>query len=185
MPSSHTGIPNFKALSDTLIRGCLKLGLRFSSGIRLDYTPVDYISHFIVACVKNCQVNQGCFHVFHPQGILFDDLLESFTQQFKLEKVSYKEFWTSLRKMCAQESVDKDLMLLLTLLPEPTEEDAECDVKLASLFTDNTLCFSCARTQALLNQWGSDWNSVEPGTFDTYAKYHHTKLGKIMVESRG
>ncbi|NJM73615.1 MAG: amino acid adenylation domain-containing protein [Scytonema sp. RU_4_4] len=185
MPSSRTGIPNFKALSDTLIRGCLKLSLRFPSPIRLDYTPVDYVSRFIVALVNNCEVSHGCFHVFQPQGILLDDFLESFCQsQFKLRKVSYREFWASLRKMCVQESVDKDLMLLLTLLPEPTEEDPECSAKLTSLFTDNTLYFSCARTQALLHQWGSHWNSVEAGIFDTYAKYHHTKLSKIMIESR-
>ena len=177
MPNSHTGVPNVKALFDLLIRVCVKLRLSFPHQLRLDYTPVDYVSRFIITSVNNSKLNDSCFHLFHPDGILFDELLQRFYKlEFELRKVSYAEFWTILRENCVQNQEDKDFLSLLSLLPErniSTDiQNLECSAKLTELLPDNTLYFSCTKTQAMLHEWNIDWPLVDRHIFDVYATWY-------------
>jgi len=177
MPHSRTGIANSQALFDTLIRSCLKLGLSFATPLRFDYTPVDYIARFVAAAVAAPTPPVSVFHVFHPEGQALETIFESLRNAgFPLRPVSYRSFHEALRRACDGPAADQDLLLTAALMPEPAEADAaRTDAKVAQIFANAGLRFSCANTLAALDRWGIRWPSPRLGALDAYAAFHRDR----------
>ena len=177
MPHSRKGIPNPRGLADSLLQACLRLGLSFESSIRLDYTPVDYVSHFIVEVLRSNNARGGCFHVLQPESISFDDILGNFVRRgFGLRKAPYSEFWQTLRERVAHEPTDKGLASLLALLPEALGAEADpggrrTDQALSGLFTDGTLHYSLERTTQALKDLALRWPPVDARVLGAYAEH--------------
>lgn len=177
MPHSVHGVPSRRGLADGLVKACIRTGLAFKSPIRMDYTPVDYVSGFVVASVLRYET--GCFHVLQPRPVDFDELLAAFAGHFPLQWVDYKDFWCALDDLHDLHDVrgrnddgsDPDgLVRLLSALPRP---DAAFDpADLASLFSDSTAVFARARTQRFLDRERLVWPEVGREVFERYAAYY-------------
>jgi amino acid adenylation domain-containing protein/thioester reductase-like protein len=180
MPHSRTGIANGRALLDTLIRSCLKLGLSFSSTLRLDYTPVDYIGSFLAAAVTAppSGLATPVFHVFHPQAQSLERIFESFRKAgFTLRPVSYPAFHTALREACAAPAADPDLLLTLALIPDPRDSDGtRYEDKLFQIVNDAGSRFSCAQTLAAVSRLGVAWPPPGTRALDAYAEFHRREF---------
>ncbi|XYI02791.1 non-ribosomal peptide synthetase [Sorangium sp. So ce1128] len=182
MPHSRKGIPNPRGLADMLLQACLELGLSFETSIRLDYTPVDYVSHFIVEVLRSNNARGGCFHVVQPESISFNDILANFPRHgFGLRKVLYSEFWQTLTERITHDPTDKRLASLVALLPEPLgaeddPEDRRTDQALSALFTDGTRHYSLERTTQTLNDLALRWPPVDARVLGARAEHHLAAL---------
>jgi amino acid adenylation domain-containing protein/thioester reductase-like protein len=174
MPHSRTGVPNNRALFDTVIRACLKLGLSFVSPLRLDYTPVDYVARFVASAVAAPMSLPPVFHVFHPEGQALETVFASLRRVgFPLRPVSYRMFHEALRDTFTAAVTDEDLLLTHALMPEPDEPDgSQSDRRVAHVFPDAGERFSCAHALAAAYRWGIAWTSPNPNAIDKYAAFH-------------
>jgi amino acid adenylation domain-containing protein/thioester reductase-like protein len=186
MPHSNTGVANARALLDTLIRSCLKLGLSFATSLRLDYTPVDYVARFLSAAIAAPTPPTSVFHVFHPQPRALATIFESFRQAgFQLQCVSYREFHRALREAAAAAAADPDLLLTLALMPEPHNTDHdENDATLTQLVGDAGQRFSCTCTLAAIDRMGISWPSPGPAVLAAYAAYHRDQFQRAAAATR-
>ena len=180
MPHSRTGIANGRALLDTLIRSCLKLGMCLTGSLRVDYTPVDYVASFLAAAVTAPMLAAPVFHVFHPEAQSLETIFESFRKAgFTLQPVSYPDFHAALREACAAPTADPDLLLTLALVPDPAEADsARCAVKLAQIVNDAGQRFSCAQTLAAVESLGVEWPAPGARALDCYAEFHRREFSR-------
>jgi hypothetical protein len=180
MPHSRTGIANGRALLDTLIRSCLRLGLSFETALRVDYTPVDYVARFLSAAMTARALATPVFHVFHPEGQLLETIFESFRSAgFTLRPVPYPVFHEALRDACAASAVDPDLLLTLALLPDPSDADpVRWEAQLAEIVADAGRRFSCAQTLSAVESLGIAWPSPGTHALECYADFHRRRLGR-------
>jgi amino acid adenylation domain-containing protein/thioester reductase-like protein len=178
MPHSNTGVANARALLDTLLRSCLKLGLSFSTSLQLDYTPVDYVARFLSAAIKSPAPAAPVLHVFHPKSQALESVFERFRQAgFQLKCVSYCEFHRALREAAGATAADPDLLLTLALVPEPHDTDHdENEVALTQIVGDAGKRFSCAGTLAAVERMGISWPSPAEAALAAYAAYHRDQL---------
>nr|WSX78077.1 non-ribosomal peptide synthetase [Streptomyces sp. NBC_00899] len=168
MPHSVHGVPSRRGLADGLVKACIRTGLAFKSPIRMDYTPVDYVSAFVVAAVQRYET--GCFHVLQPRAVDFDELLEAFTDHFPLRWVDYREFWSAIDGLHDAGSDPGGLVRLLSALPRPDEAFAPSDLE--ALFSDSTAHFSRERTRSFLDRERISWPEVGREVFERYAAYY-------------
>jgi len=178
MPHSRTGIANSRALLDTLIRACLRLGLSFETSLRVDYTPVDYVARFLSAAMTARTLATPVFHVFHPDGQRLESIFNSFrTAGFEIRPVPYPAFHEALRNACAAPAVDPDLLLTLALLPDPSNVIAErWEAQLAEIVADAGGRFSCNQTLCAVESLGIDWPPPGARALETYAEFHRRRL---------
>jgi hypothetical protein len=161
-------VPSRRGLADGLVKACIRTGLAFKSPIRMDYTPVDYVSAFVVAAVQRYET--GCFHVLQPRAVDFDELLEAFTDHFPLRWVDYREFWSAIDGLHDAGSDPGGLVRLLSALPRPDEAFAPSDLE--ALFSDSTAHFSRERTRSFLDRERISWPEVGREVFERYAAYY-------------
>lgn len=178
MPHSRTGVANSRALLDTLIRACLRLGLSFETSLRVDYTPVDYVARFLSAALTARTLPTPVFHVFHPDAQPLEAIFKSFrTAGFMIRSVPYPAFHEALRNACAAPAADPDLLLTLALLPDPSNASAgRWEAQLAEIVADAGGRFSCAQTLSAVESLGIDWPPPGARALETYADFHRRRL---------
>ncbi|WP_433929339.1 thioester reductase domain-containing protein [Sorangium cellulosum] len=187
MPHSRKGTPNPRGLADVLLQACLRLGLSFESSIRLDYTPVDHVSRFVVEVLRSDNARGGCFHVLQPESVSFNDILATFARRgFGLRKVRYAEFWGALTERVAHYPTEKGLASLAALLPVPLGAgddpgDRRAGEALAALFTDATRHYALERTTQALNDLGLRWPPVDAGVLGARAEHHLAALRRGLA----
>lgn len=181
MPHSRTGIPSPRGLADTILKGCLKLGMCFESSMKMDYTPVDYVSQLIVGTIKEGRNQNDYLHVLQTRSLSFNEIFMGFQRQFGLRKVSYREFWRSLRETALRGPDEADLARLLALMPEPVNEAVDPDGtrtegELASLFSGGTRTFSTERAAQLLRELAIHWPPVDQPVLDAYVAHYRDAM---------
>ncbi|WP_199694100.1 thioester reductase domain-containing protein [Sorangium cellulosum] len=187
MPHSGKGTPNPRGLADVLLQACLRLGLSFESSIRLDYTPVDHVSRFVVEVLRSNSARGGCFHVLQPESISFDDILATFARRgLGLRKVPYAEFWQALTERVARYPTEKGLASLVALLPVPLGAgddpgDRRAEDALAALFTDATRHYALERTTQALNDMALRWPPVDARVLGARAEHHLAALRRGLA----
>jgi thioester reductase-like protein len=72
----HSGVWNSSDLLYKLIKGCLQLGSAPDLALRLEITPVDYVSEAIVRLSLRPQSIGRAFHLVNPQSISWLELAE-------------------------------------------------------------------------------------------------------------
>ncbi len=181
MPHSRKGIPNPRGLADAILLGCLKLGLCFESSMRIDYTPVDYVSRLIVETLKEGKSQNGYLHVVQPRSLSFNEIVAGFQREFGLRKVPYREFWRALKEAALREPDEAATARLLMVMPEPADEATDpdgmrTDGELASLFTGGTRTFSTERAAQLLKELAIQWPPVDQPVLDAYVAHYRGVL---------
>ncbi|MCI0384304.1 amino acid adenylation domain-containing protein [Streptomyces sp. CNQ085] len=127
MPHSRTGVLSHGgSLAEFVLTACAELGVRFESGARGDFTPVDNVSRFISAALRERCLGET-FHVVQREPTRLDDLMGRFGPARDPRHVTYREF----RELVAAQS-SPSLQRLAMVLPDP--DDAPGD--LGGLFRD-------------------------------------------------
>jgi amino acid adenylation domain-containing protein/thioester reductase-like protein len=153
MPRSG-GPANPRSVLDRLLRACARTGLRFATPAVTDWTPVDAVSRFIVGAAAGGQVQDGCFHVLLPSSVPVAEVMQTLAETRPLSEVPYQRFWDSLDR-AAQGSGDRDLLELLSVLPQP--QDGPAPELLAGVFSDASAKFQAAHAACLAAELGMPW----------------------------
>jgi amino acid adenylation domain-containing protein/thioester reductase-like protein len=98
---SHNGVWNTDDFMCRFIKGCIQLGKAPMTGMLVDFTPVDYVSHAIVHLAHpNTQLPENqTFHLIHPQAIGSHELINYILKTgYSLQQVSYDEWQNALYK---------------------------------------------------------------------------------------
>ncbi|CAM3366615.1 amino acid adenylation domain-containing protein [Kibdelosporangium persicum] len=177
MPHSGTGVPNPRSLPDMLVGACLRLGVAPASPVVLDYTPIDYVGQMITAGVTTGA--SGVFHVLPPQAMLLNELLDSFSREFDLRTVSYREFWTMLED--AAQTGDPVYTRLLAAVPAAGADvdDATLLAELTTMFQDGSRVFSTARAAVLRAQNGMVSAPTGDEAVGRYVAYHRRLMRTV------
>jgi amino acid adenylation domain-containing protein/thioester reductase-like protein len=126
MPHARHGVPNARAFSHLLIKGCLALGVYPQSRAEIDYSPADYVSGAIVHIARRMEGRGSTFHVCHPTGIPLGQLMRMWSSfGHTLVEVSYHEFWRRLASASADAKAGNELASLMFLLDQAVEADGE------------------------------------------------------------
>ncbi|MBN3928792.1 amino acid adenylation domain-containing protein [Streptomyces verrucosisporus] len=127
MPHSRTGVLSHGgSLAEFVLTACAELGVRFETGARGDFTPVDNVGRFISAAVRERRLGET-FHVVQREPTRLDDLMEGFGPARDLRHVTYREF----RELVAAHS-SPSLQRLAMVLPDPDDGPGD----LGGLFRD-------------------------------------------------
>lgn len=157
LPARRSGLGNPQALVERLTATCLRLGLRFPTGLRFDYSPVDIAAAFVAARLTE---PAATFHLYGP-GTRFEDLLdEAEAAGIALTPVSYAAFHERLSRAAAG---DVDAAALLALLPDPAGDDGADAFATADLVADKDLMFGDAASRAAMAAAGLAWPAVDAG----------------------
>lgn len=94
---SDTGIMNTNDALLLLIKGCIQLGYAPEWNEQICILPVDFISKAIVGISLNHPETSLVYHLDHPRGILWDDLIKWLNQYgYQIISCSHQEWRTHL-----------------------------------------------------------------------------------------
>lgn len=166
---SRTGVANPRALLDTLVTACLRLGLRPPLPGRTDWTPVDAVARTLVAALYTGRGKDPVVHLLDPGGLGVGEVLDAVAARSALRPVPYPRFWAELRERAVADD-DEQLTRLLTVLPDPDPE-ADLPDRLAGLFTDAGRHYARPRADRLLDDLGLNWPPVRGPVLTRYADH--------------
>ncbi len=72
---SDNGITNVNDALLLLMKGCIQLGVAPNWNKRVTLLPVDFASQAIVKIAQATPIKSGVYHIDHPQGLLWTDLI--------------------------------------------------------------------------------------------------------------
>ncbi|WP_346293410.1 amino acid adenylation domain-containing protein [Sphaerothrix gracilis] len=127
---SETGAFNASDFLYKLIQGCIQLGSAPAGDISLDIVPIDYIAQAIVHLAQQPQILGKTFHLFHPQPVsaqLLIDQVRAFG--FDIEQLPYDQ-WRSRLLHTVEDSPEHPLYPLIPLFPARTAESPTPPAKL-------------------------------------------------------
>lgn len=180
MPPAGTGAPNTRSLLEMLVHACLRLGLRFPTGLRFDYSPVDDACRFMAERLVAARP-PGTFHLFGP-GIGFEELLDAFARAgFALRPVSYAEFHRRLR-IAFQESLSPRLGAVLSILPQPAGDALRDFEATGALAVDKDPAFDGTLTRTAMAEAGMAWKEPGGPGLGSYLAWHRRMLKEMPAD---
>ncbi len=161
MPHTRTGVfSHGGSLAEYILDACVELGVAFPTGAQSDFTPVDNVSRFIVAAVR-----EGClgetFHVVQREPTCLDDLVDRFRTEFDLGRVDYAEFRA---RVAGRNSAQ--MRRLAAILPEPGAGGPQ---DLRDLFRAVPAPDFSRNCHKLIYSLGVEWLPVGAEVFARYA----------------
>jgi len=118
--STTTGIANKQSMLQTLLTGCLQLGLYPSNTTEFDYTPVDAVSKKLASIVLNPDVRNLRHHLLATTTVTVAQLLENTNRGNKtLKSIPYSEFYTTVKNQAYKTNSSNEIQILASLLDEP------------------------------------------------------------------
>jgi thioester reductase-like protein len=122
---SQTGVFNPNDFLYKLIIGCIELGSAPASNMTLNLIPVDYMSQALVYLSKQQKSLGKTFHLFHPQPLKYDALIQSIgALGFPLKLISYQQWQAQLREI-AGNFPEHTLSPLLSFFTADGVDDSE------------------------------------------------------------
>lgn len=97
---SKSGICSTNDALLMLIKGCILLGYAPTMNERITLLPVDFVSHAISAIALTQGKHSDVYHIDHPTGIMWPDLVHWFNQQgYTITLISLREWKEKLKKI--------------------------------------------------------------------------------------
>lgn len=153
--TSKTGIANHNDALLLLIKGCIQLGFAPNWTEKITVLPVDFVSEAIVKISLHQPDKSGVFHIDHPTGILWTDLIHWLNQRnYTIQICSHTE-WLEHLSHITQENV------LFPFLP----------YYLAMKNPPNTPETNMEHAKTVLNQLGLAYPQIDDKMLNTYFNY--------------
>ncbi|WP_101256733.1 non-ribosomal peptide synthetase [Streptomyces barkulensis] len=153
MPHSRTGVLSHGgSLAEFVLTACAELGVRFETGARGDFTPVDNVGRFISAAVLERRLGET-FHVVQREPTRLDDLMGRFGPAREPRHVTYREFC----ELVAAHS-SPPLRRLAMVLPDPGDGPGD----LGGLFRDVPSPEFGRNCHELVRSLGVEWHEAVP-----------------------
>lgn len=102
---SEQGVANVNDTLLMLLKGCIQLGVAPLLHEQITFLPVDFIARAITTFALKTPMNTAIYHVTHPVGINWLDLVEWINQYgYKLQVISLPR-WQKLLSMLSKQNV--------------------------------------------------------------------------------
>jgi len=117
---SDTGITNFNDALLLLIKGCIQLGYAPDWKETISILPVDFVSKSMIAIAFLHPENSQVYHLDHPNGILWNDLIAWLNNYgFPIKHCSHTEWRLMLMQITPENALYHFLPYYLSLENEP------------------------------------------------------------------
>jgi len=117
---SDTGIMNLNDALLLLIKGCIQLGYAPNWNEVIAILPVDFVSHAVVGITLSTGSKSNVYHIDHPHGILWIDLVNWLNNYgYKIKLCSHKEWQKKLTKIKPDNALYHFLPGYLSMEGEP------------------------------------------------------------------
>lgn len=125
---SDTGITNYNDSLLLLIKGCIQLGFAPNWKEKINILPVDFVSKITVAIALHEPEQSHVYHIDHPHGILWNDLISWFNNYgYTIKKCSHHEWIAMLTHITPDNALYHFLPYYLSLADEPMTPETGMD----------------------------------------------------------
>lgn len=155
---SSTGITNLNDALLMLIKGCIQLGYAPAMKERITILPVDFVSKAIVSISQLTPDKSGVFHIDHPTGIMWTDLVAWLNHYgYKIHLIPIREWLDKLVKIPRDNSLYPFIPYYLAIKSDQ-QHSPDVDVTHAS---------------AALKKNGIDYPEINDALLKIYMLYLH------------
>ncbi|WP_432049607.1 non-ribosomal peptide synthetase [Verrucosispora sp. NA02020] len=180
---SRTGHANPRSTVTMILRLCLRLGVRPSTRLRVDWTPVDVVARMVAALADPHRRTpaEGVLNVVAPASVAVADLLARLRVEDRpLPEISYDEFLDR----AADAVGDDEVARCLAVLRPRTAAEAE---PLAEVVHDALVGTETPRATRLARGLGLDWGTSRDREIDVMIdrlnRTYHAAVGRPHLSS--
>jgi amino acid adenylation domain-containing protein/thioester reductase-like protein len=163
---SKTGVCNPGDHTYRMIKGCIQLGSMPNLNIKLNLSPVDYVSKGIVYLSKQKESLGKAFHLLNPQPLPLSEMVNYICSLgYPIEQVAYEQWRSQL--INTSDSPENALYPLISIFSEEAS-DSDNNTKSKNSAVQQ---FDCQNTLTGLAKTSIVCPSVNAELFSTYFSY--------------
>ncbi|WP_338910501.1 amino acid adenylation domain-containing protein [Mycetohabitans rhizoxinica] len=177
---SQTGYCNMKDSVYRIICAIKTLGLSFNTNKLFFQTPVDCAAQAIVKLATRQDKSYQVAHIMNNQSLKLNDFVCEIDKKenCSIKNVDFNE-WLARLKERADETLDENLMSLLSIMDKNTLEDKKRDPLENS---ESLISISAEDTIKRLRELGFEYPSVENDYIESIIDFLMKQEAKIMLE---
>ncbi|MEM9450933.1 MAG: amino acid adenylation domain-containing protein [Cyanobacteria bacterium P01_E01_bin.6] len=160
---SHSGYANVTDLGSRFIKTVIQLGTAPDIDLKIDMTPVDYVSRAVTYLSTQAESFGKTFHLVNSQALPIETLVKGLNDHgYPIKKISYREWQTALKQKSSA------LSPLASVLTEVVGNNQENHLELWLSGSDS---FDCTNALRGLQESSIDCRPADSTLLTTYLSY--------------